>query len=52
MQVVTLRGQAHVPITAHPFPTYDRCKIVHGKGKFTIDDKLAKAMDEINFVRV
>ncbi|KAL5179578.1 hypothetical protein HKD37_01G000859 [Glycine soja] len=45
MNIETLmRAQAQVPIATPPFPTYDRCQIVHGPGECTIDDKLVVAM--------
>lgn len=45
-----MRTQAQVPITTPLFPTCDKCRIMHGPRKCTIDDKLAATMNEINFV--
>ena len=56
MQALTLkietlmRAQAQVPITTPLFPTCDKCRIMHGPRKCTIDDKLTATMNEINFV--
>jgi len=57
MQALTLKietlmiAKAQVPITTPLFPTYDRSGIVNRLGEWTIDDKLATTMDEINFIR-
>ena len=45
-----MRAQAQVPITTPLFPTCDKCRIMHGPRKCTIDDKLTATMNEINFV--
>ncbi|KAL3024371.1 hypothetical protein AAZX31_04G117100 [Glycine max] len=51
MKIETLmRAQAQVSITTPPFPTYDRCTIVHRPGEYTANDELAKTRDENNFI--
>ena len=56
MQALTLkietpmRAQAQVPITTPPFPTYDKCGIMHGPRECTVDDELVVAMDETDLV--
>ena len=48
--VMRAQAQAQVPIITPPFPTYDRCRIVHGMAECTVDDELVANIDENNFV--